>query len=252
MKLLSIVTISYNTANDLRETLASIPDTVRASDYVEHIIIDGGSTDGSIELITEYAPDSFVAEKDRGIYDAMNKGVRLASGKFIAFLNSGDIIISAKAFDDCLSSLQKGDADIISFGKTFYNYRKVLTKKIPTSKDLKNAHIFMPLIHQGLCIKKEAYEATGLYDINYKIVADCDWLLRYLAKYGHNKIQFTNICLVQMGRGGVSDVATSLGARTLEHAKIRSAAGFSPASNLLITLRYFITRRLKYFLKRFF
>ena len=251
MKLLSIVTINYNTANDLRETLASIPDAVKASDYVEHIIIDGGSIDGSIELIREYSPDSSVSEKDRGIYDAMNKGIRLASGKFIVFLNAGDLIISANAFDHCLSCLQKSEADIVSFGKTFYNYRNVLTKKIPTSKDLKNAHIFMPLIHQGLCIKKEAYEAIGLYDINYKIVADCDWLLRYLAKYGPNKIKFTNICLVQMDRGGVSDVATSLRARTLEHARIRSAAGFSPASNLLITLRYFTTRRLKYFLKRF-
>lgn len=249
MRLLSIVTINFNTAYDLSETIDSLSGFIKEYDEVEHIIVDGLSIDGSVELAKSYCPDVLVSEPDKGIYDAMNKGIKLSSGKFISFLNAGDKIISENVFSKALEELNGASEDIVSFGKQFIDFKGQKREKIPKQDDLRNAHLFMPLIHQGLCVSRNTYSCIGFYDLQFSIVADSEWLLRYLIKNEKVKIKFTDFCLVDMSRGGVSDVASSLFKRALEHYRIRDIHGYSGLINIFLTIKYFITRRIKYFLK---
>ena len=249
MTLLSIVTINFNTASDLSETIDSLSGFIIDYDQVEHIIIDGLSIDGSVELAKNYCPDVLVSEPDKGIYDAMNKGIKLSSGTFVCFLNAGDKIISEKVFSKALKELIGASEDIVSFGKQFIDFKGQKREKIPAQDDLRNAHLFMPLIHQGLCVSKDTYSCIGIYDLQFSIVADSEWLLRYLIKNKKVKIKFADFCLVDMGRGGISDVSSSLLKRALEHYRIRNIHGYSRLINIFLATKYYISRRIKYFLK---
>ena len=116
MMKLSIITINYNNAEGLRKTLASVASQTYAD--IEHIIVDGGSTDGSVEVIREYEQSlasrlsplasnlKWVSEKDTGIYNAMNKGIRMATGEYIEILNSGDILVADDVTERMMAALK--------------------------------------------------------------------------------------------------------------------------------------------------
>ena len=120
MTILSIITINYNDAEGLRKTLAS----VAAQTYkgIEHVIVDGGSTDGSVEVIRAYAdtqaahPVKWVSEKDKGIYNAMNKGIRMATGNIIGILNSDDFFTSNNVLQE-IAQIFKKEKDICTGGR---------------------------------------------------------------------------------------------------------------------------------------
>lgn len=168
---LSIITINYNNSEGLRKTIESV---VNQTWYdFEYIIIDGGSTDGSVEIIKEYASriDYWVSEPDKGIYNALNKGLAVAKGEYCNFMNSGDCFYSFSTLEQVFAS--KPMVDIIC-GNTFTDKLKAPPKTI-TFDTLFNVSI----CHQCAFIRTSLMKKYG-YDEKYKIVADRKFFLQAL------------------------------------------------------------------------
>jgi len=168
--LLSIITIVKNDAEGIESTIKSVINQDRS--IVEYIIVDGGSTDGTINIIGKYKEyiNQFVSEQDDGIYDAMNKGVRLANGESLLFLNSGDIFVDTVI-------------NISSFTyPCFLPVKYVSPFGVFKDFKIRNYKISPPYCHQGI-----VFENKGLlYDTKYSIAADYDFYLRH--KYTSFKI----------------------------------------------------------------
>lgn len=181
---LSIVTINYNNAEGLRKTLAS----VAAQTYcdIEHIIIDGGSTDGSVEVIRDYVNQCvmydvlWVSEKDKGIYNAINKGILRATGDYIQILNSGDLLASDDAIERTMEELKKNDYPELLYGNAVDVYEgERLSKHGPNIEYSLKTLYQSTYPHDSTFFKRELFseERYGLYDENLKIVSDWKWYL---------------------------------------------------------------------------
>ena len=191
--LLSIITINFNNAEGLRKTLES----VRIQDDIsyEHIIIDGGSSDSSVQVIEEYLKDPvyskhvtfWCSEKDKGIYNAMNKGIGHACGKYVYMLNSGDQLVP-HILSFAFPYLEKNNDSVIYGAIDCYNgatYEGTLCHK---DSDLKT----MMIPHQGSFVPLKIHNEYGLYDENFKIVADREFMVRIKKA----SVQFTHIPLI--------------------------------------------------------
>jgi glycosyltransferase involved in cell wall biosynthesis len=182
--LISIVTINLNNLSGLIKTVES----VLLQDYpnVEYLIIDGGSTDGSVDFISSNKDkfDYWISEKDEGIYDAMNKGIVHARGEYLIFLNSGD-------FFSCRAALSKLIYDNLTYDIIYGNLalNKISTQeliKYPSLLSLKYFR-YATLPHQATLIRKKLFLNFGNYSTNYKIVSDwvffCDVIIKRKARY---------------------------------------------------------------------
>jgi len=197
--LITIVTVVFNGEEYLEKTMLSVIN--QTYDNVEYIIIDGGSTDGTLEIIKKYEDkvDYWISEKDEGIYDAMNKGIDLAIGTWVNFLNAGDIyenknIIEYLNFNE--SNLLYGKVRNISndiYNNTFTGYR--------VSK--KDYYYKMPICHQAIFYKTELFKKIGKYDMRFKVSADHEWMLRYYTKE-NDKSLFQDIVIAKYLLDGFS------------------------------------------------
>ena len=166
---LSIITINRNNAAGLRKTIESVVSQT-FTDF-EYIIIDGASTDGSVEIIKEFAEKItyWVSEPDKGIYNAMNKGILKAKGEYLLFLNSGDFLYNKFVISKFVNYRYKDD---IIFGDLII-YDEYLKSKIKKYHRLMVYDIITnSLPHQASFIKKDLFERTGMYNENFKIVSD--------------------------------------------------------------------------------
>ncbi|MCI0920764.1 glycosyltransferase family 2 protein [Sphingobacterium rhinopitheci] len=181
MNSLTIITINYNNRDGLERTMNSV--FSQTYEDFEYIIIDGGSTDGSKELLESNTQkiSCWISEPDKGIYNAMNKGIKVAKGEYLLFLNSGDILYSADVIEKVILELDQ--ADIISGslivsdpekGDFCWNSAKYVTF------DLLFDHT---LGHPNTFIKRKCFETVGEYDENLKIVSDWKWFLLGLVNY---------------------------------------------------------------------
>ena len=188
---LSIITINYNNAAGLRRTLDSVAEQIW-TDF-EHIIIDGGSTDDSVDTIRTYAdmyadkyPIKWVSEPDKGIYDAMNKGIRLATGEYCLFMNGGDCLCNVLVLEELFRN--KFDTDIVSSNVYFVNGKE---KTLFCSPEKVSLLYFVRynLPHQGTIYKTSIFERFGMYDESYKIIGDylfnMNALLNHQSSYTH-------------------------------------------------------------------
>lgn len=170
---ISIITVNYNDASGLAGTIRSVIDQ-KDADY-EYIIIDGGSTDGSVEIIEKYADkvDYWVSESDHGIYHAMNKGVAQAHGDYCLFLNSGDSFCNDNVLNHIMGF---GNDDDIIVGKVVSkNIKKQLF--LPPSRDISMYYLYSGTVpHQGAFIKTDLLKRKP-YDENMKIVSDWKFFL---------------------------------------------------------------------------
>ena len=196
----SIITINYNNRDGLERTIQSVINQTY-QDF-EYIIIDGGSTDGSVDIIKKYADriDYWVSEPDKGIYNAMNKGVLQAHGTYVNFMNSGDCFYSNEVLRTVLKYLSY---DII-LGKSYYqNGPHGFKKKNISFLDLyKNS-----LPHQAAFCRRELFD-NSLFDENYKIVSDWKFFLDTLLFKNASFLNVDDIiCLYEFG--GISSTAIS-------------------------------------------
>ncbi len=180
----SIITVVYNDVKNIEKTIKSVLNQTY-KDF-EYIIIDGKSDDGTVEKIKKYEKeiDYWVSEKDKGIYDAMNKGARKAKGKYVYFLNCGDIFYSKGVLEEVSQKLGKG-VDLI-FGKTLKIYQGYTTVTPLKIEDLKFG--IMPC-HQATFVKTAVLEELGFFNSSFKSAADFDFYCRfYLKGYTHEKM----------------------------------------------------------------
>lgn len=174
----SIITVVLNGEKFLRETIESVKDQ-SFKDY-EYIIIDGGSTDKTLDIIKEYSEhiDFWISEKDLGLYDAFNKGILMAKGKYIGIINSDDIytINALKIINEYFSNNLEIDFIFGSVQKHWGILHGYRPKKIYYSWGFYSSH------STGFFIKKESANKVGLYDLRYKYHADYDFFFRMIVK----------------------------------------------------------------------
>ncbi|MEO1986835.1 MAG: glycosyltransferase family 2 protein [Martelella sp.] len=204
---LSVITAVYNSEGTVGETIASVARQTHVD--LEHIIIEGNSSDGSLKAIERAAHDRMrlVSEKDKGIYDALNKGIGHATGDVIGFLHSDDFLpydqaLSriAAAFDDPSVEAVFSDLDYVSQGDTSRVIRHWSTGPFHPSR-LKYG--WMPA-HPTLYLRREVYEHLGGYDISLGIAADYDFILRYFSQTTGKTVYIPEV-LYKMRLGGVSN-----------------------------------------------
>lgn len=198
---LSIITVVYNNVKDIERTMLSVLE--QSYPNIQYIVIDGLSTDGTLEIINQYKDRiaMIVSEKDNGIYDAMNKGLALATGDYVLFMNSGDEIYSPDTVEKVFVS--SPDADIY-YGETeMYDENWVsLGRRRHRSPDrltFKSFRYGMSVSHQAIYIRRSI---TSPYDLQYALSADIDWILRSLKKA--KRIVNTNRYVAKYMVGGMS------------------------------------------------
>ena len=200
----SIITISFNTENTIGNTLKSVEG--QSYKNIEHIIIDGGSKDNTLEICNSFSHISkIISEPDNGVYDAFNKGLELVTGDVVGFLNADDIFYNENSVQEIENAFSNNETDIVYGNLDYVNEEgKVIRNWIskPYEKGLiKKA--WMPA-HPTFYCKKEVYDLLGGYNDSFKIGGDFELCLRFLEV---NKIPsfYLNKKLVKMLIGGISN-----------------------------------------------
>lgn len=186
----SIITVTYNAGNVLEDTIQSIISQTYKN--VEYIIVDGGSTDRTLGIIDKYKEHitRWVSEPDKGLYDAMNKGIKMATGDYLCFLNAGDELHEDDTLQQMVHSITSKTLPDVIYGETaivdeeghFLRMRRLSTPEHLTWKSFKKG---MLVCHQAFFPKRELADP---YDLRYRLSADFDWCIRIMkkSKYLHN------------------------------------------------------------------
>lgn len=194
--LISVITITYNAASTIKPTLASIA-SQRMLDF-EHIVIDGASTDGTARLVSELSPESILlSEPDKGLYDAMNKGLRMACGEYVLFMNAGDSFHgpdTLQAYADAIGEYSRchrsaahfcevprpdiiyGDTVIVNAAREVLGPRHL---SVPDRLTFRSFAKGMLVCHQSFMVRRAITEP---YDLRYRFSADYEWTLRCLKR----------------------------------------------------------------------
>ncbi|GEO07632.1 glycosyltransferase family 2 protein [Segetibacter aerophilus] len=212
----SIITATHNSERTIKDTISSVKQQTHKD--VEHIIIDGASTDKTVNLLDLYGHQGpKISEVDRGIYDAMNKGVSMAGGEIIGILNSDDFYSDRHVIDKVVKVFAMtgcdavyGDLEFVDNKQTNKVVRKWVAGSYSKDSFLKG---WMPP-HPTVFIRKEVYEKYGLFNLKFKSSSDYELLLR-LMFVKNIKVQYIPTVLVQMRTGGQSN--KSLGNRLAAH-----------------------------------
>jgi len=200
--LISVITVVYNGEKYLEETIQSVIN--QTYDNVEYIIIDGGSSDETLDIIKKYeqAIDYWVSERDNGIYDAWNKAVKISYGKWIGFLGADDFYINNAIDEYVFEIIRNSKFDYISSKVNLCDKNKLLLRIIGSEWSWNYFSRYMNVAHVGSLHNRKFFKKYGIYDINYKICGDYELLLRAKNKL---KTFFINKPLANMRIGGVSD-----------------------------------------------
>jgi len=245
-KLLSIITVVKNDVNNIESTIKSI--LSQKYKNIQYIIIDGKSTDGTVSLIKSYKRkiDKIIIAKDKGIYDAMNKGIKIASGKYIGFCNSGDVL--KKNSLRTITKFLKKDIDIL-FATVKRNYLGATITKSGFNLNRLNYNFDFATAHStGFYIKKNFHNKIGFYDLSFKCSADYDFYLR-IFKLKNLKVMSTNHnnIIGEVQSGGFSSTLTPI-----EHLKEETKIRFKNKQNILLIGLIYTNALIKIFLKTLF
>jgi len=203
---ISIITTTYNSSAYIAACVQSVNN--QTYNDIEHIIIDGASKDNTLEIIknTPSRVVKIVSEPDKGIYDAMNKGIQAATGEVIGILNSDDFFTSNDVIETVVETFKENDIDAL-YGNVHFVNPNDLSKSVRyySSSVFKPSLFkfgFMPA-HPSFYMKRECYEKFGLFALDYKIASDYDLLIRYLYKE-KIKYKYLKKDFVTMRTGGIS------------------------------------------------
>ncbi|WPO79518.1 glycosyltransferase family 2 protein [Flavobacterium sp. KACC 22761] len=209
---ISIITVVYNNEKTIQDAMHSVFSQTYKN--IEYIIIDGGSKDKTVELINNYNNQLgyFVSEKDKGLYDAMNKGIRAATGEIIGILNSDDLYEDNTVIEDVMSFFN-ADADLdILYGDLVYVKSDNVQKVVRNWKSKKYYNNFFENgnvpPHPSLFVRSSVYKSTGLFDLDFKLAADYELMLRMFKK-NNFKAKYFNRLIVKMRLGGATNQSIS-------------------------------------------
>lgn len=203
MHTLSVITVTFNAQNTLTRTIRS----VQAQSYlhIEHIVVDGQSTDGTVALIEQLKNEKtkWISEPDKGLYDAMNKGAAMASGDYLCFLNAGDAFFDADTVQEMMQSVNGILPDIV-YGETaivndegqFLHRRRL---QVPDKLTWKSFRQGMLVCHQAFIVKRTLFEP---YDLSYRYSSDFDWCIRMMKKT--SAIHHTHLTLINYLHEGMT------------------------------------------------
>lgn len=202
---LSIITVCFNSANTIRETIESVLSQTYRN--IEYIIVDGGSEDGSISIIADYSDriSKFVSEPDKGIYDAMNKGIHMATGDIVGMINSDDILYDSSCIDRIVDQFKSTNADAVYGNLVITNNNDEIIRRW-VSRPFESglfSKSWTPA-HPTFYCKKSMFVKYGLYKTDFKIAADVELMLRFMEIHGI-KTSYLDSYIVKMRSGGISN-----------------------------------------------
>ncbi|HRH36962.1 MAG TPA: glycosyltransferase family 2 protein [Flavobacteriales bacterium] len=203
----TLITVCRNVASVIAETLDSV--LAQTHGDIEVIVIDGASTDGTLEILERYRSrlDVLVSEPDKGIYDAMNKGLRLATGAVIGFVNAGDLLMTPTVIADVVSAFQRAHVEAV-YGDIImvdeHDIHKVHRTWLSGTYHRENFRKGWMPPHVGTFIKKSVYDQFGLFNTDLRIGADYEILLRFLYRHKIKTIHLREV-LVRFRLGGMSN-----------------------------------------------
>jgi glycosyltransferase involved in cell wall biosynthesis len=178
---LSVITVVYNNVADIGRTLLSVLNQTYPA--IEYIVIDGGSTDGTLDIINTYKSRiaKLLSEPDKGIYDAMNKGLALATGDYVIFMNSGDEFYAADTVEKVFATadvadIYYGETEMVNARRESLGQRR---HKVPAKFTWRSFKYGMSVSHQAIYIRRTLTEP---YDPAYQLSADIDWIIRAAKK----------------------------------------------------------------------
>ncbi len=208
---ISIITATYNSGATLKSSMLSV--LHQSFQNIEYVIIDGNSTDETLELVKQHQIQfpqidfKIQSEPDSGIYDALNKGVQLATGEVIGFVHSDDILAENQTLSMLVNQFKKENLDGIYGDLQYVDRNNIASVSRYWKSNLFNASLlkkgWMPA-HPTLFLKKEVYQKHGLFNVNYKIAADYDFMLRIL-KDDDLKFGYLPQVITKMRVGGTSN-----------------------------------------------
>lgn len=203
---ISIITVCFNSANTLVDTLLAV--SSQTHDDVEHIVIDGGSVDGTQELVKLYGHrvTKFLSEPDEGIYDAMNKGISIATGDVIGVLNADDVYAHENVLKGVAKKIDTENLDVLIGDVDFFkpeNPNKTIRRYYSNQFTPRKIGLGWMPAHPAMFVRRKVYDVYGLYKTNYKIAADYEFVARI---FRSNRLKYQHVpeVLVRMRLGGVS------------------------------------------------
>jgi len=203
----TIITVCYNR----RATIEQSINSVLNQDYadIEYIIVDGSSSDGTQDIIKTYSDKiaQYISEPDKGMYDAINKGLAMATGDIVGLMHSDDVFFDETVVTKIVEVFNKNPNTDAVYGDGIYvtndAEQKIVRNRIGGEYDLKKIKSGWLPLHPTVYIKKSIIEKHGNYNLDFKIASDTEFLLRYLYKY-KIKISYLNAYIVKMRMGGLS------------------------------------------------
>jgi glycosyltransferase involved in cell wall biosynthesis len=204
---ISVITVSLNTAAHIERAIQSVAAQTYAD--IEHVIIDGGSTDGTLEIVDRYRNriGYFVSEPDRGIYNAMNKGIKAATGDILYFLNADDRFCDDRVVEDVVSVFDETPELEVVYGNLLWDVSGKLVRRrqprVVTRASLASATI----LHQTVFARNHVFVATDGFSERYKVVSDYEWMLKVFIRDQRN-YRYVDRDIAVMGTEGASWTAS--------------------------------------------
>lgn len=186
----SVITVCWNVESSIEKTMCSV--LAQGGENYEYLVVDGGSTDRTLDLVRQYEPRfqgkmHWISEKDKGIYDAMNKAVQMSSGRYLIFINSDDLLIEGALSRVSAHIAENGDKAQILYGDCIRTYAyngDEVRKTVPAFRriDLSILGRGMGISHQSMLTHRKVFDKVGSFNIQYSIGADWDFLIRSVKK----------------------------------------------------------------------
>ena len=178
MEKLSVITVCYNAAEDIEAALSSVQEQLYPN--IEHIVIDGGSTDGTLEILERHSGElaHLVSEPDKGLYDAMNKGIEAATGDALFFLNADDRFVDQQVVSDMMSALKGNPKAAMVYGDILRDQPEGMGNWTQVAEFSPRSLARRTISHQSLFARSSVFEEIGGFSLDYRIVSDFHWLMR--------------------------------------------------------------------------
>jgi len=199
----SVITASLNAGAHIETAMRSV--AAQTYPLIEHLVIDGGSTDGTLEAIERNRESIgyFVSEPDHGIYDAMNKGIRAASGDILYFLNADDQFCDDRVVEDVVTVFERDQSLEVIYGNLVWDRPDGMERETQPSTVTRASLAAATILHQTVFARKHVFEATNGFSEHYRVVSDYEWMLKVFIRDQRN-YQYIDRDIAVMGTEGLS------------------------------------------------